>query len=196
MSRQNGRLDRNAQKAYPRTGNVCPVCGYDNLERPANPGEICPSCGTIFGESDAKLSHAELRHRWCRNGGRWWDEMSGPPPQWSALQQLRRMGYSPTPEELSGLSGTLSDYEEDRACAERWLVENSSSPSDYRIVEASGLYELRRRSLETGRWETVLCQSEWEDLENSGLLYHCIQVLQERGVEITIWERLLAVPEP
>lgn len=188
MSQQKGRLDRNARIALPRTGNVCPVCGYDSLERPADRGEICPSCGTIFGESDAKLSHDELRHHWCRNGGRWWDEMSGPPPQWNPVQQLRRMGYSPTREELSGLSGTLSEYEEDRACAERWLIENSNSPSDYRIIEQiGGLCSLERRSPETGYWEMVLLQSEWDRLEDSGLLAYCIEILRERGIEIERW---------
>jgi hypothetical protein len=79
---------------------VCPVCGSNSLFGPAydNPGapsyEICPCCGTEFGNDDFSVSHEVLRQRWLDNGARWWSEVRPAPPDWSAAAQLKHAGLT------------------------------------------------------------------------------------------------------
>jgi hypothetical protein len=42
------------------------------MHDPANDYNICPQCGTEFGNDDDLVSHAELRQRWIDGGGRFW----------------------------------------------------------------------------------------------------------------------------
>lgn len=69
---------------------ICPVCGYDLDEPPAN-YSICSSCGTEFGYDDFTLSHEELRRRWLAGGAKWWSNYVSPPPNWSPFRQLLRV---------------------------------------------------------------------------------------------------------
>lgn len=64
----------------------CPVCFYPQMLDPPADYNICPCCGTEFGNDDAAISHAELRDQWVANGARWFFET--PPPGWNALVQL------------------------------------------------------------------------------------------------------------
>ncbi len=71
--------------------NICPVCGYDGLPRPAGNHEICPSCGTEFGYDDASTSHEQLRGRWLTTGPRWWLDTTPAPIGWDPWTQLRNI---------------------------------------------------------------------------------------------------------
>ena len=70
--------------------HMCPVCGYDQLRRPARDFIICPSCGTEFDYHDATTSHEELRARWLRRGAAWTSRVVQPPQGWNAYDQLVR----------------------------------------------------------------------------------------------------------
>jgi len=77
--------------------NVCPVCGFADLDEPAydllgcGSFGICPSCGVEFGYDDATRSHAELRATWVKNGMKWWSQSKVPPLAWDPVAQLRSM---------------------------------------------------------------------------------------------------------
>ena len=79
---------------------TCPVCGFRHLHEPpwdSDSGslEICPSCGTQFGYSDAaggdaasrERRHRELRAEWIRGGMSWWSTRT-PPADWSPFEQV------------------------------------------------------------------------------------------------------------
>jgi len=80
---------------------LCPVCGYPDLkEAPWTDGvgslDICPSCGTQFGYSDAAGGDAARRagvHRERRRGwidaGSPWSAPGEPPPGWDPAAQLK-----------------------------------------------------------------------------------------------------------
>lgn len=52
---------------------------------------ICPCCGTEFGNDDIEYSYEELRYQWIVSGAQWF---FGPPPNgWSAWAQLARVSY-------------------------------------------------------------------------------------------------------
>jgi hypothetical protein len=78
---------------------MCPVCGYRGLEEPAydefncSSYEICPSCGTQFGYSDAGFSHEHLRYRWIENGCEWFSSSYSKPEGWSAKIQLEEANF-------------------------------------------------------------------------------------------------------
>jgi hypothetical protein len=84
--------------------HTCPVCGYNELEDPPEPGTVCPCCGTEFGYDDEDLSTAELRGRWIRDGARWWSPEVPAPPGWEPVAQLRNVGYTPTSSEMSRIA--------------------------------------------------------------------------------------------
>ena len=67
---------------------ICPVCLYTKLPYPPNNYNICPCCGTEFGNDDALLTHAELRYRWIDSGAKWNSRVVLPPPGWDAVGQL------------------------------------------------------------------------------------------------------------
>jgi hypothetical protein len=60
---------------------------------PAVPYNICPCCGTEFGVDDQKTTHHDLRLAWIRLGMPWFDDITSPPPKWSAAAQLIDAGY-------------------------------------------------------------------------------------------------------
>jgi hypothetical protein len=76
--------------------HACPVCGFTGLDRPPHDRrgvgslEICWCCGTQFGFTDWKATHAELREKWVRAGMRWHSAVVAPPPGWNPLSQLTR----------------------------------------------------------------------------------------------------------
>lgn len=53
---------------------ICPVCGWDKIEQDPSQWtfEICPQCGTEFGNDDYWNTHEELRQRWIDGGSKWW----------------------------------------------------------------------------------------------------------------------------
>ncbi len=71
---------------------VCPVCGYNQMARPPQNGSLCECCCTEFGVSDVGRTHDQLRDIWIKHGTTWRGE-AVPPPDWSACQQLRNIGY-------------------------------------------------------------------------------------------------------
>ena len=72
---------------------TCPVCGYDELSRAPEDYAICPCCRTEFGASDQFWSHAELRQDWIARGAQWGSGYLPEPCGWSAIEQLRNIGY-------------------------------------------------------------------------------------------------------
>ena len=77
---------------------VCPVCGYKRLTEPPRDShgcasfEICPSCGTEFGNDDFTKNADELRLAWLRSGAPWWSKAIKPPKNWNPVMQLRESG--------------------------------------------------------------------------------------------------------
>lgn len=54
---------------------------------------ICPCCGTEFGNDDAHLSHEELCLRWISGGARWFSQYMNPPTGWNPYEQLALAGH-------------------------------------------------------------------------------------------------------
>ena len=85
--------------------NLCPVCGYDDLEDGAVSGEICSCCGTEFGYSDHLRSHEQLRQRWINQKfACWWSPYTPMPSGWSAVLQLRNIGYRCTSDDIRAIA--------------------------------------------------------------------------------------------
>jgi hypothetical protein len=85
---------------------TCPVCGYGMEDAPAD-YNICPSCGTEFGNHDVNASLGSLRAVWLRGGAKWWSSVDKPPPGWDPYEQLntlvRPAPASPSSIDLGGL---------------------------------------------------------------------------------------------
>lgn len=64
----------------------CPVCFFAQMPYPPEDYDICPCCGTEFGNDDAEYSYDELRYRWLIGGALWF--YGQPPLGWSAARQL------------------------------------------------------------------------------------------------------------
>ena len=64
----------------------CPVCAYADLPYQPTDYNICPCCGTEFGNDDSILSHDELRAQWLANGAGWF--FGNPPIGWNPYMQL------------------------------------------------------------------------------------------------------------
>lgn len=69
---------------------TCPVCLYVEMPYPPADYDICPCCGTEFGNDDADFSYEQLRERWIRSGARWF--FGNPPPGWNPWMQLIHAG--------------------------------------------------------------------------------------------------------
>ena len=69
---------------------TCPVCMYAEMPYPPAEYDICPCCGTEFGNDDADLSYEQLRERWIRCGARWF--FGNPPLGWNPWMQLIHAG--------------------------------------------------------------------------------------------------------
>jgi hypothetical protein len=70
---------------------TCPVCAYPDMPYPPSDYNICPCCGTEFGNDDAIASVDELRARWIEHGAPWFYGVS--PLGWDAVLQLIEGGY-------------------------------------------------------------------------------------------------------
>jgi hypothetical protein len=70
---------------------TCPVCMFPQLPYPPNNYDICPCCGTEFGNEDVYLTHQQLRERWIAAGAHWFFE--NPPEHWNPWLQLLKAGY-------------------------------------------------------------------------------------------------------
>lgn len=76
--------------------NICPVCGYPDLEEPpydehgCSSFEICPSCGVEFGYDDSTTDHEALRERWVADGMKWHGVAKPQPSDWNPKEQLKR----------------------------------------------------------------------------------------------------------
>jgi hypothetical protein len=83
------------------TGNICPVCGYDDLEEPAystagaGSHEICYCCGFQYGYTDDNLGETfdTWRQRWIDDGMRWdWGRSDDDRPEhWDPVEQLKNL---------------------------------------------------------------------------------------------------------
>jgi hypothetical protein len=90
---------RTSEATEPNSGNLCPVCGYDGLAKPAYSAkgygshEICPSCGFQFDVSDTKggWSFSDWRKRWVSNGMNWSSTVIKPPRNWNRQNQVGRV---------------------------------------------------------------------------------------------------------
>jgi len=49
----------------------CPVCLFSEMPYPPSDYNICPRCGTEFGNDDADFTHEELRDHWIMSGANW-----------------------------------------------------------------------------------------------------------------------------
>lgn len=88
---------------------------------PAN-YEICPCCGTEFGNDDAQFSHEQLRSAWLQRGAPWF--FGNPPQGWNEEQQLYAsgLGFSfinierpimrITPLSVGNIAITIGDFED------------------------------------------------------------------------------------
>lgn len=96
----------------------CPVCFYPDLPYPPADYNICPCCGTEFGNDDAHLTHRQLRRAWVAGGANWF--FGRAPDDWNPWSQLMlaqayellpqadsafvtHATYAPSEEDLLGL---------------------------------------------------------------------------------------------
>jgi len=63
----------------------CLVCFYDQMLDPPADFNICPCCGTEFGNDDFDMTHDQLRDRWESGGMLWFSEYTPAPDGWSAI---------------------------------------------------------------------------------------------------------------
>jgi hypothetical protein len=64
----------------------CPVCFYADLPYAPADYNICPCCGTEFGNDDAEWNHQQLRAAWLAGGANWF--FGRPPEGWNPWVQL------------------------------------------------------------------------------------------------------------
>ena len=69
----------------------CPVCFFDEMSDPPQDYNICPCCGTEFGNDDVEYTYAELRQQWADSGAQWF--FGQPPANWNAWAQLASGGF-------------------------------------------------------------------------------------------------------
>lgn len=81
--------------------NICPICGYGGLERPAydehgyGSQETCPCCGIDFGYEDWVDNKKDLPERWENLRKRWkdagakWLIPKMKPKGWKSQEQLK-----------------------------------------------------------------------------------------------------------
>lgn len=70
----------------------CPVCFYNQMLDPPEDFNICPCCGTEFGNDDFELNHAELRERWEAGGLLWFSKFTPQPFNWDPIAQITGLG--------------------------------------------------------------------------------------------------------
>jgi predicted RNA-binding Zn-ribbon protein involved in translation (DUF1610 family) len=92
------------------TTNICPVCGYDELQEPPRNRtggaslEICSSCGFQFGvtDDDKGLTYDEYRQQWIETGMKWSSKGQKPRKDWNAQTQLASLALSATLKRVRG----------------------------------------------------------------------------------------------
>lgn len=74
---------------------ICPVCGDDNLYKPAydqgiGSYEICLCCGFQYEvtDEDRGYTFAQWRAKWIKEGMQWNEGDSEPPVGWNPRRQL------------------------------------------------------------------------------------------------------------
>lgn len=82
--------------------NICPVCGYDELQEPPYVGndpatgsfEICCCCGYQYGVEDLDLgiTHDAYRDKWLADGAPWFSKSKIKPLNWDLKKQLSNIG--------------------------------------------------------------------------------------------------------
>lgn len=90
----------------PQVNFTCPICRYDKLTDPPADHEICPCCGTEFGEDDYDKTHETLRWNWIARGMPWFSRQTKPPANWNPETQL---GISIRHSRPSAMTPRLSD---------------------------------------------------------------------------------------
>src|SRR5579862_3894938 len=70
----------------------CPVCAYPDMPYPPVNYNICPCCGTEFGNDDAFATVDDLRDQWVAHGANWF--FGAPPLGWNPWLQLME-GWHP-----------------------------------------------------------------------------------------------------
>jgi hypothetical protein len=68
----------------------CPVCKFSDLPYPPTNYNICPCCGTEFGNDDEDFTHTQLRNMWLAGGASWF--FGNPPPKWNWVEQFFKGG--------------------------------------------------------------------------------------------------------
>lgn len=86
----------NIQARISKPQNLCPVCGYQMDDPPAD-CNICPSCGTEFGIHDANATIADLREAWIASGPKWWSVTEPQPDNWDPFTQLGTLALPSAP---------------------------------------------------------------------------------------------------
>lgn len=71
----------------------CLVCAFTEMPYAPVPYNICPCCGTEFGVDDHYHSLPEIRQAWIKKGMPWFDDITSPPKNWNAYQQLFDAGF-------------------------------------------------------------------------------------------------------
>jgi hypothetical protein len=79
--------------------HLCPVCGFDQLTKPAYDHrgfgslEVCASCGFQFNISDTRhgWSFEDWRKKWVSDGMLWSSKTVRPPRQWNPQNQIGRL---------------------------------------------------------------------------------------------------------
>jgi len=97
---------------------TCPVCFYGNMPDAAEPYNICPCCGTEFGNDDEDRTHVQLREYWISSGAKWFFQEA--PETWNPWFQLMKAGVSlPYISVVSSAGPTPSPYYELRGASPR-----------------------------------------------------------------------------
>lgn len=78
---------------------TCPVCAYPDMPYPPSGYNICPCCGTEFGNDDAFVPHDHLRAQWLAHGAGWF--YGAPPVGWNPYLQLIKGNLLPTDLQVS-----------------------------------------------------------------------------------------------
>ncbi len=61
------------------------------MASPAVDFNICPSCGTEFGNDDADWTVGELRAAWLERGAQWFSNANHAPAGWNPVEQVLRV---------------------------------------------------------------------------------------------------------
>lgn len=92
---------------------ACPVCGFDELTEPpydvygCASFDICPCCGTEFGNDDFGKSHEVLRENWINSGMKWHNRATSMPANYDPHSHLVKVMSS---SELALINQAITLY--------------------------------------------------------------------------------------